>query len=57
MVGDQPDGIMTHIINKLMHCDGYDDCGTIIISYNMKSGTRGDISFPSTHRTAYLPDN
>ena len=40
-----------------MKCDGYPDCGTIVIDYSMHSGKRGAISFPGTHRTAYLPDN
>lgn len=40
-----------------MHCDGYPDVGTIIIDYSMHAGKRGNISFPGTHRTAYLPDN
>jgi hypothetical protein len=40
-----------------MKCDGYPDVGTIVIHYSMHSGKRGDISFPGTGRTAYLPNN
>ena len=57
MIGDQPDGTMTWNVNKLMKCDGYPDCGTIIINYNMHAGKRGAINFPGTHRVGYLPDN
>lgn len=41
----------------MVRCDGYPECGTIVINYSMASGKRGDIQFPGTHRTAYLPDN
>ena len=57
MVGDQPNGTMTCTVNKLLYCQGYLDVGTIVINYNMFSGNKGDISFPGTHRVAYLPDN
>ena len=57
MIGDQPPGNMGIYVNEHMHCDGYNDCGTIVIDYNMHSGKRGTINFPGTHRTAYLPDN
>jgi deltex-like protein len=57
MIGDQPPGSMTWSANNGMHCEGYESVGTIVISYSMHSGTRGSISFPGTHRTAYLPDN
>ena len=57
MIGDQPPGIMSWTVDNFMHCEGYDDCGTISISYQMHAGTRGNISFPGTHRNAYLPDN
>ena len=57
MIGDQPAGNMTTSIQPDMHCDGYPDVGTIIINYSMNSGKRGDISFPGTGRTAYLPNN
>lgn len=40
-----------------MHCESYPDVGTIVINYSMNSGKRGNISFPGTHRTAYLPNN
>jgi deltex-like protein len=57
MTGDQPPGKMNCIVNKLMHCDGFPDVGTIVIDYSMHAGKRGNITFPGTHRTAYLPDN
>ena len=40
-----------------MHCEGYETVGTIVIDYSMSSGKMGNISFPGTHRSAYLPDN
>ena len=55
MIGDQPDGQMTHYIDKNTKCTGY-HAGTIIINYNMKSGNRNGKHFPGTSRTAYLPD-
>lgn len=57
MIGDQPAGTMTWNINKDMHCEGYNDCGTITIVYQMNSGKRGNVSYPGTMRYAYLPDN
>lgn len=57
MIGDQPPGVMNYQSNPHLHCDGYPECGTIIINYSMHSGKRGDINFPGTHRAAYLPDN
>lgn len=40
-----------------MHCEGYEDTGTIVVHYSMQAGKRGTVSFPGTGRTAYLPDN
>jgi len=57
MIGDQPPGTMTSTVSEFMKCDGYPDVGTIVIHYSMHSGKRGDISFPGTGRTAYLPNN
>ena len=57
MIGDQPSGTMTVTNNDLMKCEGYPEVGTIVIHYSMHSGKRGDISYPSTGRTAYLPNN
>ena len=57
MIGDQPAGQMVVNVAPFIHCDGYEDVGTITINYNMQGGKRGHISYPSTHRSAYLPDN
>lgn len=57
MIGDQPPGRMTSSVQEFMHCDGYPDVGTIVIHYSMNSGKRGDIVYPATGRTAYLPNN
>ena len=57
MIGDQPSGNMTWHVHEFMHCDGFEDVGTIEINYSMHAGKRGNINFPGTHRTAYLPDN
>lgn len=56
MIGDQSPGTMHHTLHPGMHCDGFPDVGTIVISYSMSSGKRGDVQFSGTHRTAYLPD-
>lgn len=39
------------------HCDTYNTCGTIIISYTFPNGKRNGVKYKGTHRTAYLPDN
>ena len=57
MIGDQSPGTMTSGVTPFIHCQGFDDVGTITINYNMSSGKRGDVKFQGTHRTAYLPDN
>lgn len=57
MIGDQPEGSMSYSVNPHMHCDGYPECGTITINYNMHGGKRGNTSYPPTHRVGYLPDN
>ncbi|XP_036059408.1 E3 ubiquitin-protein ligase DTX3L [Onychomys torridus] len=60
--GNQPDGIMTFSTLR-QSLPGYEDCGTIVIHYNMKSGIQTNEhpnpgkSYPGTHRTAYLPNN
>eukprot|EP01015_Nassula_variabilis_P029245 TRINITY_DN6249_c0_g1_i2.p2 TRINITY_DN6249_c0_g1~~TRINITY_DN6249_c0_g1_i2.p2 ORF type:complete len:150 (+),score=20.00 TRINITY_DN6249_c0_g1_i2:63-512(+) len=56
-MGDQPDGQMTHSVNKSMHCEGYDDVGTIQISYSLPSGVRNGQRYHGTARVAFLPDN
>lgn len=55
MTGDQPDGQMTHHVDKHLKCNGYGP-GTIVINYNMKSGVRKGKNYPGTSRTGYLPD-
>lgn len=57
MIGDQPEGSMSYSVDPHMHCDGYPECGTITINYNMHGGKRGNTSYPPTHRVGYLPDN
>ena len=57
MTGDQPDGEMTWSVNKLMHCDGHPNVGTICINYAMNSVVRKGTHYQGTHRHAYLPDN
>lgn len=55
MMGDQPDGQMSHYVDKKTKCNGFHS-GTIIITYNMYSGKRNGVNFTGTSRTAYLPD-
>jgi deltex len=57
MIGDQPSGQMVVNVTPFMHCDGYEDVGTITINYSMQGGKRGNVTYPPTHRSAYLPDN
>ena len=54
MTGDQPDGTMSHHIDKNVKCSGYPN-GTITINYHMKAGHRNGKNYPGTSRTAYLP--
>lgn len=46
---------MKHYVDKNTKCSGY-PAGTIIINYNLKSGTRKGVHYQGTSRTAYLPD-
>lgn len=54
--GDQPEGTMTVTKDK-RPCPGYDQFGTIVISYNFPSGLRNGKKYPGTSRIGYLPDN
>ncbi|XP_062400471.1 uncharacterized protein LOC134091813 isoform X2 [Sardina pilchardus] len=62
VVGDQPDGTMTHYAQST-RLPGYKHCGSIVINYQIPSGIQSSKhpkpgrSFQGTHRTAYLPDN
>lgn len=55
MTGDQPEGKMTHNVDKNLKCNGYQS-GTIVINYNMGGGKRNGKNFAGTSRIAYLPD-
>lgn len=55
--GDMPRGTMDVNKQRGMSCAGYENCGTIIISYNIPSGTRQRVPYYGTSRVAYLPDN
>lgn len=55
MTGDQPEGKMTHNVDKNLRCSGY-NTPTIVINYNMYAGKRNGKNYPGTTRTAYLPD-
>ncbi|KAL6029934.1 hypothetical protein STEG23_028862 [Scotinomys teguina] len=60
--GNQPEGTMT-VSTSRKSLPGHEDCGTIVIQYNMKGGVQTKEhpnpgkSYPGTSRTAYLPDN
>uniref|UniRef100_A0A3Q3D0L3 E3 ubiquitin-protein ligase n=1 Tax=Haplochromis burtoni TaxID=8153 RepID=A0A3Q3D0L3_HAPBU len=62
IVGDQPDGRMSHQILTIP-LPGYSDCGTIMISYEIPSGTQTEKHpnpgqrYFGIRRQAYLPDN
>ena len=36
---------------------GYEGCGTLVIDYQMHSGSRNGKNYPGTHRRGFLPDN
>ncbi|XP_076123852.1 uncharacterized protein LOC143103877 isoform X1 [Alosa pseudoharengus] len=58
--GDQPDGIMTHLIKKST-LPGFKRCDTIVITYHIPSGIQSrnhpnpGRRFKGAHLTAYLP--
>ncbi|XP_041945392.1 uncharacterized protein LOC121707133 isoform X2 [Alosa sapidissima] len=62
IVGDQPNGTMTHYTQSLS-LPGFKRCGSIVINYQIPSGIQSNKHpkpgkpFQGTHRTAYLPDN
>ena len=55
MTGDQPPGKVTHQVDQKLKCSGYPS-GTIVINYQLTSGTRNGKPFQGTTRKAYLPD-
>lgn len=57
IIGTQPDGTMTDSIEK-RSLPGYEDCDTIVIDYNMNSGSlKGGEYYNCFSRRAYLPNN
>ena len=61
VIGNQPNGTMTwRTISTSL--PGYNQCATIVISYNIPSGTQNQYHpnpgrwYSGTTRTAYLPD-
>ncbi|XP_065920742.1 uncharacterized protein [Dysidea avara] len=63
VTGDQPDGRMTHQILKDQHLSGYEQYGTIKITYYIPNGIQGPThprpgrQFTGDSRNAYLPDS
>ena len=55
MEGDQPPGEMNTYFDKNLTCSGYVK-GTVVITYNFKSGQRNGKHYTGTSRTAYLPN-
>ncbi|XP_027268562.1 E3 ubiquitin-protein ligase DTX3L isoform X1 [Cricetulus griseus] len=61
--GNQPDGGTMTSDTLRQSLPGYEDCGTIVIRYDIKSGIQTNEHpnpgkpYPGTHRSAYLPDN
>eukprot|EP01015_Nassula_variabilis_P034627 TRINITY_DN8563_c0_g2_i2.p2 TRINITY_DN8563_c0_g2~~TRINITY_DN8563_c0_g2_i2.p2 ORF type:complete len:170 (-),score=24.07 TRINITY_DN8563_c0_g2_i2:139-648(-) len=55
--GDQPQGTMDVYVDQGIHCDSYDDCATIVISYSFPHGKKNGVQYKGTRRVAYLPDN
>ena len=62
-LGPCPKGTMSSWVKKKWRCEGYEECGTIVIGYSFKSGRQGPqhenpgAPYRGDHRTAYLPDN
>ena len=62
-LGPCPNGHMYITAHKDMHCAGYEDCGTIVIEYELKGGVQGPqhlnpgVRYYADSRVAYLPDN
>jgi deltex-like protein len=56
MTGEQPEGQMTHHVDKNLKCNGYPP-GTIVINYRFNNGVRNGKPYSGTSRTAYLPNN
>ncbi|KAL4232123.1 E3 ubiquitin-protein ligase dtx3l [Mactra antiquata] len=63
MTGDQPVGTMNVYTNKYKHQPGYEEYGTIIITYKFPDGYQQDNHptpgqfYKGITRSAYLPDN
>ncbi|XP_035682819.1 uncharacterized protein LOC118420210 [Branchiostoma floridae] len=63
LIGDQPEGSMRIIYNRLLNLAGYKQTGAIIIDYTFKGGIQGSEHpnpgkpYTGTRRTAYLPYN
>lgn len=57
IIGLQPDGVMSDTIDK-QSLPGYEDCDTIVITYNMNGGTlKSGEYYSGFNRKAYLPNN
>ncbi|XP_062401073.1 E3 ubiquitin-protein ligase DTX3L-like [Sardina pilchardus] len=62
IVGDQPDGTMTHYTQNIC-LPGFKRCGSIVINYHIPNGLQSSKHpkpgrpFHGAQRTAYLPDN
>ena len=55
--GDSPSGQM-HVQIDMSSCAGYEDCGSIIITYNMETNPNSmQASRQRQKRVAFLPDN
>ena len=62
-LGPCPDGYMYVRTCKTRHCAGYEDCGAIIVDYQLLGGIQGSqhenpgARYNGDYRMAYLPDN
>lgn len=56
IMGDQPGGCMTVTRNN-QNLPGYEGYGTLIIDYQMHSGSRNGKNYAGTNRRGFLPDN
>ena len=54
--GDMPPGTMTAIVNDKLKCDGYQNKGTIIVNYTIKSGNFKGKKYKGTNRMSYIPN-
>ena len=57
IIGNMPPGTISVNVNDKLKCAGFPNNGTIVLSYNFKSGTINGKSYKGTSRMNYIPNN